>query len=92
MKRKIFTLTYSSDSDSSGEGVVVTHLREAFHMIGLKRENVQILIISLNSWSVRKMQQGFQASNYMSQTAKKLVAERGNFVKPALCLLPQHLK
>jgi hypothetical protein len=77
---KIFTLIDTSGSDSSGAGVVVIHLRETFHITGLKNEKVQTVIIFPKSWSDRKMQQEFKASNYMSQTAKKLVTE--NFVKP----------
>jgi hypothetical protein len=80
MKRKIFTLTDTSGSNSSGVGVVVTHLRETFHITGPKSEKFQTVIIFVKNWPVRKMQQEFKASNYMSQTAKKSVKE--NFVKP----------
>jgi hypothetical protein len=51
-------------------------------MTGRKSQKVQILTILPKSWSLRKIQQHFKASNYVVQTAKKLVAEKGILSSP----------
>jgi hypothetical protein len=38
MKGKIFKLTYSSGSKSSGEGKIIAQLKEKFHITGTKNE------------------------------------------------------
>jgi hypothetical protein len=62
MKIKIFNLTDSSGSNSSGEGEI---------MAGKKSEKVQILMVLPKSWSIRKIKQEPKVTNYMILTAKK---------------------
>jgi hypothetical protein len=57
-------------------------VKGTFHTKGRESEKVQILTILANSWSIIKIQQQFKASNYMVQTAKKLVAEKGILSSP----------
>jgi hypothetical protein len=48
------------------------------------------------SWSIRKIQQALKASNYMVQTAMKLMAEKGilssHSIKPEKVLPPETVK
>jgi hypothetical protein len=60
-------------------------LEEKFHRTGRKSEKVNILMVLPKSWSVRKIQQEFSVSNYMVQTAEKLVAEKGIWQSCASC-------
>lgn len=55
-------------------------------MTGRKSQKVQIFTTVPKSWSIMKIQQQFKASNYMVQTAKKLVAEKGILVSPGKVL------
>jgi hypothetical protein len=71
---------------------MIAPLKETFHVTGKKSEKVQILRVFPKSWSIRKIQLEFKASNYMVQTSKKLVAEKGLLscpnVKPGRVLPP----
>jgi hypothetical protein len=82
VKRKIFNSTDSSGSDSSGEDEMIVQLKEKFHITGKKSEKVKILMVLPKSWSIRKIQQAFKTSNYMAQTSKKLMAEKGILSSP----------
>jgi hypothetical protein len=59
MKTKIFYLTDSSGSKSSGEDEMMAQLKEKCHTTGKKNEKVQVITVLPN----RKMQQEFEASN-----------------------------
>jgi hypothetical protein len=63
MKRKIFNPTDFSGSSSSGDNEMVVQLKEKFHITGRKGEVVQILMVLPNSWSVRKIEHEFRASD-----------------------------
>jgi hypothetical protein len=54
MKRKIFNLTHSSESNGSGE--IISQLKEKFHITRKKSEVVQILMVLPKRWSVTKIQ------------------------------------
>jgi hypothetical protein len=76
IKRKIFNLRDTSDNVSSSEGGMTAQLKGTYHMTGRKSQKIQILTILPKNSSIWKIQQQFKASNYMAQTAKKLVAEK----------------
>lgn len=61
---KIFNLTDSYGSDNSAEGEIMAQLKENFYRIVKKDKKVQILMALPNSWSIRKIQHKFKASNY----------------------------
>jgi hypothetical protein len=63
---------------------MIAQLKEKFHLTGKKSGKFQILTVLPKSWLIRKIQQEFKASNYMVQTAKKLVAEIGILSSPNL--------
>jgi GH43 family beta-xylosidase len=71
-------------------------LEEKFNITGKKSEKVQILTVFPKSWSIRKTEQEFKASNYMVWTSKKLVADKGILpspnVKPGNVLPPATAK
>jgi hypothetical protein len=66
----IFNLTYSSGSDSSGEGEMIAQLKEKFRITGRNSVKAQIFTFLPKSRLVMKIQD-FKASNYMVQTSKK---------------------
>jgi hypothetical protein len=57
VKRKMFNLTDSCGSDSSGDDKMIAQVKEKFHITGKKSEKVQILMVVPKSWSIRKIQQ-----------------------------------
>lgn len=74
----------SEENPDSGDGAadddereVIKQLKEAFLSSTERSRKVQILTALPRSWSVRKIQSEFCASNYMVRKAKELVREKG---------------
>jgi hypothetical protein len=47
-----------------------------------RSEQVQVLTVLPKSWSIRKIENQFHASNYMARQAKRLVEEKGILSTP----------
>ena len=82
IKKKIFPDAASNGSDSESE--MVKQLKEKFHGTTERSEKVQVLTVLPKSWSIRKVQDEFRASNYMVRTAKQLVKQKGILSSPNL--------
>ena len=64
------------------EGEIIAQLKDKFTSTAEKSEKVQILTILPKSWSIRRVQSEFGASNYMVRKAKDLVKEKGILSTP----------
>jgi len=69
----------STEIDDDSEIIGQLKFKEKFHASANKSQKVQILTILPKSWSVIKVQEEFEASNYMTGKAKKLLKEQGIF-------------
>ena len=56
---------------------MIQQLKEKFQETKKRNEQVQVLTVSPKSWSVKKIQQEFDVSEYLARQSKKLVEERG---------------
>ena len=56
---------------------MIQQLKEKFRETKRRSEQVQVLTVLPNSWSVKKVQQEFGVSEYLARQSKKLVEERG---------------
>ena len=70
----------SSNGDDESE--IVRQLKEKFKETTMRSEKVQILTVLPKSWSIRKVQDEFGASNYMVRKAKDLVKKKGILSTP----------
>ena len=70
----------SSNGDDESE--MIRQLKEKFEETSMKSEKVQILTVLPKSWSIRKVQDEFGASNYMVRRAKDLVKQKGILSMP----------
>ena len=61
---------------------IIAQLKEKFKAIAHRSEQIQILTVLPNSWSLCKIMQEFGVSNYMARCAKKLVEEKAIFQYP----------
>ena len=82
VQKKLVPNVESDESDSEGE--MVKQLKEKFHSTMDRSEKVQVLTVLPQSWTVRKVQAEFGASNYMVRTAKQLVKQNGVLSTPNL--------
>lgn len=80
MKRVMISDVQSDEDDDEGE--IIKPLKDKFQSTTERSEKVQILTILPKSWSVRKIQSEFGASNYMARKAKELVKEKGILATP----------
>ena len=71
-------MPYEIDDDSE----IIGQLKEKFHTSADRSQKVQILTVLPKSWSVKKVQEEFAASNYMARKAKNLVKEQGILSSP----------
>ena len=60
---------------------VISQLKEKYHQ-ATRSEQIQILTIMPKSWSIRKIQAEFGASNFAARQAKALVREKGVLSTP----------
>lgn len=82
LKEKILQFSDSDSSTESPEMEMLTQLKEKFQSTKDRSLKVQILTLLPKSWSVRKVQKEFEATNYMVRKAKKLVKENGILSTP----------
>lgn len=66
------------------ETEIISQLKNKFKNTTKKSEKIQILTILPESWSTRKVQEEFGATNFMVRKAKKLVKEKGILSTPNL--------
>lgn len=67
--------------ETSAEDEMVAQFKEKFK-ISNRSEKIRILTSLPKSWTVKKIEQEFQATNFMVRTAKKLVREKGIMSSP----------
>ncbi len=80
MKKKILREQECDHSDDDSE--IIRQLKDKFQSTTEKSEKVQILTVLPKSWTVRKVQSEFGASNYMVRRAKELVKQKGILSTP----------
>ena len=56
---------------------MIQQLKEKFQSTPQRSEQLQILTVLPKSWSLKKIQQEFGVSNYMTRKSKVLVKEKG---------------
>lgn len=69
------------EEKSSDDGEIIAQLKEKFHTAD-RSEKVRILTVLPRSWSIRKIQTEFGASNFAVRKAKALVAANGILTTP----------
>lgn len=81
--QKLFQLDPTNDEEVIPvESEIICQLKEKFHTSTSRSEKVQILTILPKSWSIRKIEREFKASNFMVRKAKQLVKEKGILSSP----------
>jgi len=61
---------------------MIEQLKQKFHSCVKQSEKVQVLTVLPKSWSMRRIEDEFAASNYMVRKVKKLVEEKGVLSTP----------
>ena len=79
MKTKQLPERESSDSD---ESEMITQLKDKFENVTKGSDKVLVLTVLPKSWTIKKVQEKFGASNYMVRKAKELVKENGILSTP----------
>ena len=79
MKKKLMPERESSDSD---ESEMIAQLKDKFESVTKRSEKVLVLTVLPKSWTIRKVQEEFGASNYMVRKAKELMKEKGVLSTP----------
>lgn len=69
-------------NESKDEIEIIKQLKEKFHSTSENSVKVQVLTALPKSWSIRKIQTEFEASNFMVRKAKELVKEKGILSTP----------
>ena len=69
------------ENESDSEDEMIKQLKEKFNSTTQRSEKVRVLTALPQSWTVRRVQAEFHASNYTVRTAKALVKQNG------ICLL-----
>lgn len=82
MKKVIIQDVESSDSGDDGE--IIKQLKEKFHTTAERSEKVRVLTVLPKSWSMRRIQAEFGASDYMVRRARELVKQNGILSSPNL--------
>ncbi len=70
-------LKYKRDYDE-----IITQLKGKFQSCERRSDQMQVLTVLPQSWSIRQMQDEFGISNYMARATKKLVEEKGILSTP----------
>ena len=68
--------TKSSDFD-----VMIDQMKHKFNA-STRSEKLQLLTLLPSTWSVRRIENEFETSNFMARTAKRLAAEKGILSSP----------
>jgi len=88
MKRKLELITDSRVEESTttlvdtSQTEMIDQLKEKFQSCTRRSEKIQVLTVLPRSWTVKRIEQEFQTSNYMGRKAKKLVEEKGILSTP----------
>lgn len=91
VKRKIELITGSAldeeelmeeEDSASSQTEIIDQLKEKFKLCMKTSEKVQILTVLPKSWSIRKIENEFETSNYLVRKAKRLVEEKGVLSTP----------
>ena len=61
---------------------MITQLKDKFETATKRSDKVLVLTVLPKSWTIRKVQEEFGASNYMVRKAKELVKEKGILSTP----------
>lgn len=82
--RKVLRVESEEDNESEkcAESEMIVQLKDKFNTTTKKSEKIQILTVLPLSWSIRKIQEEFGATNFMVRTAKKLVTDKGILSTP----------
>ena len=75
------TAVLADTREMSDEAEIVAQLKEKYSTVS-RSEKIQILTVLPKSWSVRKIETEFGASNRMARKAKELVKEKGILSTP----------
>ena len=81
MKQSI--LSEPDDDDSK----MMRQLKDKFSKTGKRGEQMQILTVLPQSWSLKKIENEFGISNYMARKCKELVKEKETAFLPGITLL-----
>ena len=71
-------------SDSGDDGEIIKQLKEKFHTTAERSKKVRVLTVLPKSWSMRRIQAEFGASDYMVRRARELVKQKGILSTPNL--------
>ena len=75
--------TLIADTECLGdEDEMIEQLREKFVLSTSRSEQLQILTILPQSWTLKKIQEVFQTSDYMARKSKQLVRDKGILSTP----------
>lgn len=77
MKRTLIT-----DNNLGDEDEIVEQLRQKFKLSTSRGEQVQILTVLPQSWTLKQIQDTFRTSDYMARKSKQLVKEKGILSTP----------
>ena len=81
MKKKIMPEEQEL-SETDDEAEIIKQLKDKFNKSSDRSGKVQILTVLPKSWSIRKVQEEFEATNYMVHKAKELVRQKGILSTP----------
>ena len=79
MKRTFIT---DCDNTLGDENEIIEQLKKKFELAIPRSEQLQILTVLPRSWTLKKIQDVFQTSDYMARKAKQLVEEKGILSTP----------
>ena len=71
--KSTFVKSMLMSEDIDDESEMIKQLKEKFHETQEKSVKIQILTLLPMSWSIKKIENEFKASNYMVRKAKTLV-------------------
>ena len=69
-------------SETDDEAEIIKQIKDKFNKSSDRSEKVQILTVLPKSWSIQKVQEEFEATNYMVRKAKELVRQKGILSTP----------
>jgi hypothetical protein len=70
------------EEQNSADSEMIAQLQDKFKSCTKRIEKVQVLTVLPKSWSIKKIQTEFQATNYMVRQAKSLVENKGILSTP----------
>lgn len=84
LKKQLFTNVKEPSDDEAValEGSLLNNLKTNFHNTTSRNKKIMILTCLPESWSVRKIMDEFNATNYMVRQSKKILKEKGILGSP----------